>query len=94
MFLVLFVVSLVAGLMRRGPVAIDGSRRPVVRVSFIEAACIVAIGVAMVELHGGNRSGAPAVIRQPRWRRQRNLLSPARLARIDALDLAPNESYR
>jgi len=28
------------------------------RMSFIEAACLVAIGVAMVELHGNNRPGA------------------------------------
>jgi len=63
------------------------------RMSFIEAACLVAIGVAMVELHGNNRPGAtgspsgavlaaakPAVVSPV----------PAR----DPLTLMSNESHR
>jgi len=65
-----------------------------VRVSFVEAACLVAIGVAMVELHDGNRLRRPGV------------QSPAALAAAakpavagparapDALNLAPSESSR
>jgi len=65
-----------------------------VRVSFIEAACLIAIGVAMVELHGGNRpagtgvhsAAALATAAKPA------VAGPARAP--DALNLAPNESSR
>ena len=64
------------------------------RVSFMEVACLVAIGVAMVELHGGNRpagtgvhsAAALATAAKPA------VAGPARAR--EALNPMPNESNR
>jgi len=65
-----------------------------VRVSFIEAACVVAIGVAMVELHGGNRPGATGVHSATvlATAAKPAVADPARVR--DPFTLTPNEGHR
>ena len=64
------------------------------RLTVIEAICLVAIGVAMVELHDGQRLGRPAVHSAAALATapKAAVASPARSR--DVPNLTPHESYR
>lgn len=64
------------------------------RFTVIEAACLVAIGVAMVELHDGQRLGSPAVHSAAALASAPKAVvaSPARSR--DVPNLTPYESFR
>ena len=99
---VFFVIALIAALFGFGGIAVGAAEIAkflffvflVLFVSVMEAACLIAIGVAMVELHGGNRPAGAGVYPQAvvATAAKPAVAGPARAD--DALNLRQNESYR
>jgi hypothetical protein len=65
-----------------------------VRLSFIEGVCLVAIGMAMVELHDGQRFSRPGMNSGTTLATGAKPAAGGLVRLHDVVNLAPNEGYR